>query len=400
MPDTLRVQPHRVQREFLESAARVRCFIGGIGSGKTFAGSVALLQQPPETVCMVVAPTWRVLKDATIPSFLAVAQDFIKDHRKSDLVTTLRNNTKILFRTGAKETVGRLRGSNLGFCWIDEAALLRDAEVYEVLVGRLRLNPGRIIITSTPKGHNWLYDLSRRADVEVFHAATTENTALPESFYGFVREQYTSELARQELNGEFVDLSGDHMFDRQWFKVRRAAPAGLKWYRFWDLAISTKTHADYTATARVAVDGRGMVWIGGLWQAKAPWPRVKRMILEMAVREEDTVAIGLETVAGFEIAYSELMTERDLAHIAVRSIKPTRDKTARAAPLATRAEGGKVTIVKDRWTDTLIGQAALFPGDTKHDDLLDAVAGALAMTAGSGNTMVIDKTPRLREVKW
>ena len=331
-------------------------------------------------MCMVVAPTWRVLKDATIPSFMSVASSFVKEYKKSDMVATLRNNTTVLFRTGVEPD--RLRGANLGFAWIDEAAMLKDAEVFEVLVGRLRLHPGRVVITTTPKGMNWVYDLSQAEGVEVFHSSTRENTALPEDFFDFVRGRYTSELAEQELEGRFVDMAAG-LFQRQWFTRADVTPPGLKWFRFWDLAVSTKRHADYTATARVAIDTEGRVWVDGIWQAKAPWPTVKKMILEFAKQEPTTTAIGIETVAGFEIAFAELSQEPVLAARGLRSIKPSKDKAARAAPLAARAEAGRVVVVNGPHSDQFIGQATLFPGG-KHDDMVDAVAGALSMTIGSG----------------
>ena len=103
---------------------------------------------------------------------------------------------------------------------------------------------------------NWVYDLAQAEGVEVFHSSTRENTALPEDFFDFVRARYTSELAEQELEGRFVDMAGG-LFQREWFTRADVTPPGLKWFRFWDLAVSTKRHADYTATARVAIDTEG-----------------------------------------------------------------------------------------------------------------------------------------------
>lgn len=394
---TLRVEPHDTQRAFLSSEAMIRLFVGGIGSGKTFAGVLALLSQPPGTVSMVCAPTYRVLKDATFPGFMSVGRKFVRDHRRSDMVTTLHNGHKILWRTAVEPD--RLRGPNLGFVYVDEAASIQTSEVFDVLLGRLRLSPGRIIITTTPKGQNWVYDLAHGGDAEVFRCSTRDNVHLPGHFYEFVRKQYTSELALQELEGDFVDFSGG-LFKREWFTLveRQDVPEGLKWHRFWDLAVSTKRSADFTATCRVAVDPRGMIWVSDFWQRKAPWPVVKKRLIEYATTETDTTSIGIETVAGFEIAYAELLEERALNGVRLRSIKPTRDKTARAAPLAARAEGGRVRLVRDEYTDIFLGQASLFP-NSKHDDLVDAVAGALSLTSGS-KRVTIDKTSRLRTVPW
>jgi cysteine synthase len=54
------------QRRFWLSRARYKLFVGGVGSGKTRAGVVEALRQPPRSVGMVLAPprcepswTWR-----------------------------------------------------------------------------------------------------------------------------------------------------------------------------------------------------------------------------------------------------------------------------------------------------------------------------------------------------
>jgi len=374
-------KPHKIQRAFLCDPSRVRLFVGGIGSGKSWAGAVELVRQPAGTRVMVVAPTYRVLKDATLPAFMESARPLVRSHRRADLVTHLINGTEILWRTATEPD--RLRGPNLGAIWIDEAAMIKTPEAFEILVGRLRLKPGRIWMTSTPKGFNWLHALSQDEGTATHFASTRDNTALPDDFYEFVQGRYTSELAQQELEGQFIDMAGG-LFKRAWLPIFTgalpAAHKGLR-YRFWDLAVSTKASADFTATARVTVTDDARVFIDWLWQGRASWPEVKKRIIDTARSEPDT-EVGIETIAGFEIAHAELLQAPELAHVAMRSIKPSRDKATRAAPLAARAERGKVMLMAGAHTEDLIGQAVAFP-DVKHDDLIDAASGALAMTVGS-----------------
>ena len=94
---TLIAKPHRVQRAFLNDPARVRLFVGGIGSGKTWAGALEVVRQPGGTRVMVVAPTYRVLKDATLPAFMEAARPLVRSHRRAELVTELVNGTEILW---------------------------------------------------------------------------------------------------------------------------------------------------------------------------------------------------------------------------------------------------------------------------------------------------------------
>ena len=395
--------PHPVQRAFLCDDSRVRLFVGGIGSGKTWAGAIEVIRQPAGTRVMVVAPTYRVLKDATLPAFMEAARPLVQSHKRAELVTELVNGTEVLWRTATEPD--RLRGPNLGAIWIDEAAMFKSAEAFEILVGRLRLAPGRLWCTTTPKGFNWLHDLAQDSEVGVHHASTRDNAALPSDFYDFVGGRYTTELAEQELEGRFVDLSGG-LFKRDWLPIRTDAlppPASGKRYRFWDLAVSTKTSADFTATARVTVTSDATVVIDGVWQGRASWPEVKRRIIDTAGSEPDTI-VGVETIAGFEVAFAELVQEPSMVASGLRSIKPSRDKATRAAPLAARGEQGKVWLKAGPHAEALVGQAVTFPHGA-HDDLVDAAAGALGMTIGSIGQRVrvqtaSDRRRSRRTVEW
>jgi len=396
-------EPHGVQRAFLTDPSRVRLFVGGIGSGKTWAGAIEVIRQPAGTRVMVVAPTYRVLKDATLPAFMEAARPLVQSHKRAELVTELINGTQVLWRTATEPD--RLRGPNLGAIWIDEAAMIKSSEAFEILVGRLRLAPGRIWCTTTPKGFNWLHDLSRDPATGVHHASTRDNAALPDDFYQFVEGRYTTELAAQELEGRFVDLSGG-LFKRSWLPIRTddlPPPSSGKRYRFWDLAVSTKTSSDFTATARVTVTADAQVVIDGIWQGREPWPSIKRRIIDTAASEPDTI-VGVETIAGFEIAFAELVQEPSMVASGLRSIKPSRDKATRAAPLAARGEQGKVWVKDGPHAEAFVGQAVTFP-HAAHDDLVDAASGALGMTIGSIGQRVrvqtaSDRRRSRRTVEW
>src|SRR5215472_9230535 len=70
------IRLHRAQQAFLRSEALFRAFCGGIGSGKSWAGSYDLIRRArPGRLYLVMAPTYSMLSDATFRSFLAVAQE-------------------------------------------------------------------------------------------------------------------------------------------------------------------------------------------------------------------------------------------------------------------------------------------------------------------------------------
>jgi predicted phage terminase large subunit-like protein len=149
-----------------------------------------------------------MLKDVVLPTFREIAKDGIDTLNKADLYADMTNGNRVLFRSADKPE--RLRGMNLGWCWVDEAALI-DEETWDILLGRLRLTPGRAWLTTTPKGHNWVY---RRfvgdpgEEHETVRASTRDNPHLPDDYIQSLEEQYTETFRRQELGGEFVQSEG------------------------------------------------------------------------------------------------------------------------------------------------------------------------------------------------
>ena len=368
----IRSKVHPAQRQVLESAAETIAYVGGIGSGKTYAGALSILAQPPKTRILVIAPTLRMIKDGALEVFMEVGRDLVLTHNKAEMKTVLVDQKTILWRHGEPD---KIRGANIGYLWIDEAASC-TSELWDVALGRVRLSPGRILLTTTPKGLNWVYDEfgpNAPPGHLLINARTEDNPFTPAKYKAAVRRRYTDQWAQQELDGLFCDLSGG-LFKRGWFGDPAPAPSGLSWFRFWDLAATANKTSDYSATCRLAAGRDGEVWID-IARFKEPWPSLKRRILAMAANEPGT-PIGIESVAGFEVAFQEIASA--LPTHSVRSVKPSKTKIARALPVASRAEAGAVRLVAGPFTDDFLGEVALFPLGA-HDDMIDAVSGAFAM---------------------
>jgi len=214
-------------------------------------------------------------------------------------------------------------------------------------------------------------------DYAVIRSSTRDNIYLPKDFVTRLQEQYSSTWQQQELEGEFCDLEGS-LFKRHWFTTVREAPAGLRWFRYWDLAASTKTAADFTASACAAISkDTGDILLRDLIKVKEEWPIVRRLILETANNEPD-VQIGIENALHGLPAVQELRREPALANISLRSINVTKDKVSRALPVAARAESGHVRLVDGAWVKDWLDECTVFPHG-QHDDMVDAVSGAVQM---------------------
>lgn len=170
------------------------------------------------------------------------------------------------------------------------------------------------------------------------------------------------------------------LFRRDWFQIIPNQPPNLRWCRYWDLAASTKTSADYTASVAAALDTDGKLYIRDIIRGRWEWPDVRRRIIETA-QQEPTTSIGVEST-GFQMAaMQDIMRDQRMLLKDARPINVDKDKVTRALPWAARAEMGKVFIVAGPHVEEFIEECAEFPLGA-HDDQVDAVSGAVQMLHG------------------
>jgi len=365
--------------------AQFRLFRGGIGSGKTFAGAIEVLRQPANSVGMVLAPTYPMLRDASLRTFLGLARPLVAEFNTSTMTMTLTNGTTVLWRSA--DNPDRLRGPNLGWFWLDEAGQM-TREAWLIMLGRLRKQPARAWVTTTPNGKNWLYDVfeaSATKNYATVVSSSRDNVYNPAGFVQTLESAYTSDFAQQEIEGNYVDPAGA-LFQRHWFNVVDYAPDGLDWVRYWDLAVSTKSSADYTASAAVALSDNGTLYIRDVIRGRWEWPDQRRIIVN-AMRAEADVRHGIEEALHGIAAIQELQRDSSVAHVYLQGVRVDRDKLSRALPWAARAERGKVALVRGEWINAFLDEMTQFPNGA-HDDQVDAVSGAVGMI-GDGSKLFV-----------
>src|SRR5207247_56579 len=136
------------------------------------------------------------------------------------------------------------------------------------------------------------------------------------------------------------------LFKRGWFsRIVDFVPSGLRWFRGYDLAVSTKTSADYTASFRCALDRKsGDLYISDGFRKRIEFPEQRRYITER-IREERNTEHGIELALHGQAFVQELWREERLSRSAFRGVRVTADKFTRALAWANRAEAGKVVLV-------------------------------------------------------
>jgi len=217
---TLDLALYGEQYDFVNEQAHHAVLCGGIGSGKSIAGAArALLASlghvggttiKTPNLGEVSAPTYPMLRDATLRTFRDIAGDLITDFRKAENIAVLRNGSEIIFRSA--DDPEHMRGPTLTYYWGDEAALYSPL-VQKVMLGRLRQYgaQGYEWYTTTPKGRNWIYQefvQKQRPDYRIIKVRTRDNPFLAEEYIASLEEAYTGDFARQELLGDFVSFEG------------------------------------------------------------------------------------------------------------------------------------------------------------------------------------------------
>jgi PBSX family phage terminase large subunit len=206
----------RRQRRFVEDTRPYPAYIGGIGSGKTFAGAAKVVSRlQRKELGMIAAPTYPMLRDATRRTLIEMLETFgieYELHKTENLITILRSRHEILCRS--LDNPDTLRGPNLAYAWVDEGALIGN-DGWRIVKGRVRDgDQPQAWVTSTPKGRNWLWHEWERDATgneldpthPLYRVRTTENYHLPPNW----AEQlgYTDEFYAQEIGGEFVAFEG------------------------------------------------------------------------------------------------------------------------------------------------------------------------------------------------
>ena len=172
------------------------------------------------------------------------------------------------------------------------------------------------------------------------------------------------------------------MFKASWLNNKvKAAPAGIRKVRYWDLAASKDQNgADPAYTVGVELgrlsDGRYIVC--DVNRLRAEGPGVRRMMKDTAKADGIHVEIGFPQDPGQAGKTQAQDFVLMLSGYVARSFIETGDKETRAEPVAAQAAAGNLLLVEADWNKDFIEELTTFPG-SKHKDQVDALSGAFRM---------------------
>lgn len=279
--------PHLGQQAFHDSQALNRLWIGGRQSGKTWAGSREAIKlsikSGSDSVGFVVAPTywhttkcWREILRILTPHFNKLVKEVHRQERR----IILHPNRYIWFKSA--DNPDSLRSERLDWAWLDECALIKQ-EGYHAVEPALM---GPAIFTSTPKGHNWVFELWTRGqdpaqpDFDSWQYPTSINPYYPKEKIEAARKRLPDLVFRQEYLGEFIeDIGAVFRNVRQHIKTFALAPQkGHRYVVGADLA----KYEDFTVL--IALDSDTGELHGFERFSQLDWVFQRRRLLEFCTR--------------------------------------------------------------------------------------------------------------------
>lgn len=148
---------------------------------------------------------------------------------------------------------------------------------------------------------------------------------------------------------------------------------------FVDLAVSTRTTADYTCIGTAGLTNEADLIIMNMLRGRWEWPDARRVIASEVIRQK-TRQLGVEKVAFQLAATQELQRLPELVGVSIQPVPVDGDKVSRFLPVAARAEAGKVYFVEGDWNGWLFEELEAFPYG-RHDDGADTLSGIVHMLA-------------------
>jgi phage terminase large subunit-like protein len=247
----------------------------------------------------------------------------------------------------------QLRGPQHHFAWCDEIAKWRQADLaWDNLMMGMRLGPRpRIVVTTTPRSVAIVRRLKMLGGTVVTGGATGENVHVTEEFRRWVVETYGgTRLGRQEIEGKLFEEVEGALFPRELLERARVAlspalaPGGRELFVRVVVGVDPPVSADGDACGIVVCglgsDGVGYVLADCSVRGMRPegWARAVARAAE--AWEADRVIA--EKNQGGDMVEGVLLAA-DLS-LPVRLVSASRGKSARAEPVASWMESGKVRL--------------------------------------------------------
>jgi len=216
------IELFRHQIQLIRFPEKFKALVAGYGSGKTHGGACWALSRIRDRkgkgLIGVYAPTYRLMEDVNMPEMRNFLNRYKipfhehKEHKKFILTGELRG--EIWFRS--MDDPNKLIGYETTDTWLDEFDTLKphkQKQIWTAIIQRNRKvskcgGENNIIITTTPEGFRYTYELVQNGTLKHIKAKTDDNIYLPDSYIENFVSQFDDIRIQQARYGEFVNLNG------------------------------------------------------------------------------------------------------------------------------------------------------------------------------------------------
>jgi len=138
--------------------------------------------------------------------------DLVDSINRSELRITFINGSELWFKSA--DNPDALRGRGIDFLVIDEAATVKREAWENALRPSLSDTSGKAVFISTPKGHNWFFELWTRGNdpeypnYQSWSHPTEANPYIPKTEIEEARHTLPDNVFRQEYMAEFLENVG------------------------------------------------------------------------------------------------------------------------------------------------------------------------------------------------
>jgi predicted phage terminase large subunit-like protein len=417
MTNYIPVSPSAAQSAFLLVPQREALYGGAAGGGKSVGLLIAALQyvDVPGYDAILFRRTFR---DLALPEALMDLSH--KWLRSTDAHWNARD-ARWTFPSGATlsfgyltSTTDRYRYQSAAFQYIGFDELTQFSEHdYRYLFSRLRRKEGvkvplRMRAATNPGGggHDWVrarfIDPGTTDDRIFIPALLSDNPYLDRKAYEESLAELDPITRAQLLQGDWTARTTGPMFGGHWFEVvdagppfnlfddRKGSPVIEQAVRYWDLAATALKIAspdpDWTAGLLMGRSDEMLHYIYDVRRMRGTPKDVERLLRHTADLDPPGTVVWVEREPGSAgKAYIDHLRTDVLPDVPIYEDRVSGDKVARAAPTASHAEAGSIKMVRGDWNRAFLDEVEAFPIG-RHDDQVDALAGAYRMLSQSSVT--------------
>ena len=233
----VKLLPH--QKDFLE--AKNIPFVGicgGLGSGKTTAGILYLIQTLIENRANVAMyePTYKLCNDVAVPKITELLNTCNITYKHNKTENNFYTDYGIL-QLRSYEDPNKIIGTDIVGACIDELDTIPVAKAKQVVANvssRIRVpnkHGFQLRFVFSPEGLKFGYEFfveNANENKKLIKASTYSNIFLPDSYTKNDEDKYSENQIKAYRNGEFVNLSGERVwdFDRDLHGTDRVLRAG------------------------------------------------------------------------------------------------------------------------------------------------------------------------------